>query len=187
MKTIKTYLPVFSGFYGTLFEEVIDSEIDYILEGDESFTMDNIEFDFKQFREDIAQRCVDIFEDALNRELGTKVAVIFESICSPRQYNFGNDSIDVAMIISEEDFNWILNVIKTNAEEIQEELVERYSSRDGFYSHHSTDLNDWLVDLENAHKFGAMLDILCNVLDIVDEEEMVDRVRGNVSLDYEIL
>ena len=194
MKTIKTYLPVFSGFYGTLFEDIIDSEVDYILEGEETYTTDNVEFDYKTFKDDISKQCVGVFEDAFNRDIHTKLSVSFESLFSPKFYNFENDSINVAISLSKEDFNTIISAIKGNKAEISEQLKERYSSREGFSSFHSTDLDEWIEDLtlefENeedcSHKWGAILEILCDVLDIIDEEEMVDKVRGNVSLDYEL-
>ena len=84
--------------------------------------------------------------------------------------------------------------IKENKTEISEQLKERYSSREGFSSFHSTDLDEWIEDLalefeveeDCSHKWGTILEILSNVLDIIDEEEMVDKTRGNVSLDYEL-
>ena len=194
MKTIKTYLPIFSGFYGTLFEDIIDSEVDYILEGEETYTTDNVEFDYKTFKDDISKQCVGVFEDAFNRDMHVKLSVSFESLFSPKFYNFENDSINVAISLSRNDFDTVISAIKENKTEISEQLKEKYSSRDGFSSFHSTDLDEWIEDLtlefENeedcSHKWGAILEILCDVLDIIDEEEMVDKVRGNVSLDYEL-
>ena len=194
MKTIKTFLPQFTGFYSTLFEDIIDSEVDYILEGEETYTTDNVEFDYKTFKDDISKQCVGVFEDAFNRDMHTKLSVSFESLFSPKFYNFENDSINVSISLSQNDFNAIISAIKENKTEISEQLKEKYSSRDGFSSFHSTDLDEWIEDLtlefENeedcSHKWGAILEILCDVLDIIDEEEMVDKVRGNVSLDYEL-
>lgn len=194
MKTIKTYLPIFSGFYGTLFEDIIDSEEENIFEENESYTTDNVEFDYKTFKEDISKQCVGVFEDAFNRDMHTKLSVSFESLFSPKFYNFENDSINVAISLSQDDFDTVISAIKENKTEISEQLKEKYSSRDGFSSFHSTDLDEWIEDLtlefENeedcSHKWGAILEILCDVLDIIDEEEMVDKVRGNVSLDYEL-
>ena len=194
MKTIKTFLPQFTGFYSTLFEDIIDSEVDYILEEEETYTTDNVEFDYKTFKEDISKQCVGVFEDAFNRDMHTKLSVSFESLFSPKFYNFENDSINVAISLSQDDFDTVISAIKENKTEISEQLKEKYSSRDGFSSFHSTDLDEWIEDLtlefENeedcSHKWGAILEILCDVLDIIDEEEMVDKVRGNVSLDYEL-
>ena len=193
-KTIKTFLPQFTGFYSTLFEDIIDSEEENIFEENESYTTDNVEFDYKTFKDDISKQCVGVFEDAFNRDMHTKLSVSFESLFSPKFYNFENDSINVSISLSQNDFNAIISAIKENKTEISEQLKEKYSSRDGFSSFHSTDLDEWIEDLtlefENeedcSHKWGAILEILCDVLDIIDEEEMVDKVRGNVSLDYEL-
>ena len=194
MKTIKTYLPIFSGSYGTLFEDIIDSEEAMIIEEQATLVESHIEFDYKAFKEDISKQCVGVFEDAFNRDMHVKLSVSFESLFSPKFYNFENDSINVAISLSQDDFDTIIATIKENKTEISEQLKERYSSRDGFSSFHSTDLDEWIEDLtlefENeedcSHKWGAILEILCDVLDIIDEEEMVDKVRGNVSLDYEL-
>lgn len=187
MKTIKTYLPIFSGFYGTLFENIIQDQ-------EELFFEDEVEFDYKTFKDDISKQCVGVFEDAFNRDMHVKLSVSFESLFSPKFYNFENDSINVAISLSQDDFDTIIATIKENKTEISEQLKERYSSREGFSSFHSTDLDEWIEDLtlefeteeDCSHKWGAILEILCDVLDIIDEEEMVDKVRGNVSLDYEL-
>lgn len=194
MKTIKTYLPVFSGFYGSLFQDIIDSEEEMIIEEQATLVESQIEFDYKAFKEDISKQCVGVFEDAFNRDMHVKLSVSFESLFSPKSYNFENDSIDVAISLSRNDFDTIISAIKENKTEISYQLKERYSSREGFSSFHSTDLDEWIEDLtfefENeedcSHKWGAILEILSDVLDIIDEEEMVDKVRGNVSLDYEL-
>ena len=194
MKTIKTYLPVFSGFYGSLFQDIIDSEEEMIIEEQATLVESQIEFDYKAFKEDISKQCVGVFEDAFNRDMHVKLSVSFESLFSPKFYNFENDSINVAISLSQDDFDTIIATIKENKTEISEQLKERYSSREGFSSFHSTDLDEWIEDLtlefeteeDCSHKWSAILEILCDVLDIIDEEEMVDKVRGNVSLDYEL-
>ena len=50
MKTIKTYLPVFSGFYGSLFQDIIDSEEEMIIEEQATLVESQIEFDYKAFK-----------------------------------------------------------------------------------------------------------------------------------------
>jgi len=193
MKTIKTYLPVFTGFAYTLFQDILDTAEENILE-DEGILYDEVIFKTKELKEDISKQCVGVFEDAFNRDMHVKLSVSFESLFSPKFYNFENDSINVAISLSEDDFKTIISAIKENKTEISEQLKERYSSREGFSSFHSIDLDEWIEDLtlefENeedcSHKWGAILEILSNVLDIIDEEEMVDLVRGNVSLDYEL-
>jgi hypothetical protein len=190
MKTIKTYLPCFTGFYATLFADIIDQAEENIID-DEGILYDEVTFKSKEFMTDISKECVGVFEDAFNRDMKVKLSVCFESLFSPKFYNFENDSINVAICLSDEDFDTIISTLKENREEVSEQLKERYLSREGFSSFHSTDFDTWIEDLTNenelSHKFGAILEILCEVLDIIDEEEMVDKVRGNVSLDYELI
>jgi hypothetical protein len=193
MKTIKTYLPQFAGFYGSLFGAVIEDQEERILE-DENLTSDEVDFDYSQVRTAITKECVGVFEDAFNRDMGTDLKVTFDYIYSPKFYNFENDSINVSIQFSSGDFERIKNTLIANALEVAKELKERYSTRPGFISFTSTDFTDWMEDLqkeheneeEDSHKWGAILDILCDLLQIVNEEEMVDRVQGNVSLDYTI-
>lgn len=193
MKTVKTYLPVFSGFYSTIFEAIIEDQEERILE-DENLNSDEVDFDYKQIREGIAKECVGVFQDTFNRDMGTNLIVTFEAISSPKFYNFENDSINVSIQFSLGDFDKIKHALIVNALEVAKELKERYSSRPGFVSFQSSDFTDWMEDLQNeyeeedddSHKCGGILDILCDILEIVDEEEMADRSNGNVSLDYKI-
>ena len=185
MREIETYLPVFTGFYGTLFGDIIEREEDNILE-DENLDLDIVKFEYKKFMEDVSKECVGVFEEAFNRDLGTNIDISFENLISPREYNFTNDLIDVTFKVSDEDFEKIKVAIIENKDEISEMIEERFSSRDGFVSLTSTDFDEWIEDMEHYQKFGALLEMLCEVLEVISEEEMVDLVQGNVSMDYEI-
>ena len=185
MKTINTFLPVFNGFYGTYFGNAIDSEEESILDELE-LNSDQVTFNTKQFTIDVAKECVGIFQDSFNRELGIKMNVTFDSIYSPKFYNFSNDEIVVSIEISDEDLQTIKNAVKENEVEISEMIKDKYQSRDGFASATSTDFKDWMEDFENEHKFGTLLEMLSEVLQIVSEEEMIDRMIGNVSMNYTV-
>ena len=185
MREIETYLPVFTGFYGTLFGNNMDQEEELILD-DLELTSDDVEFQYKEFMTDVSKECVGVFEEAFNRDLGTNIDISFENLISPMQYNFTNDLIDVIFKVSEEDFEKIKAAINENRVEISKMIKERFSSRDGFISFTSTDFDEWIEDMEHYQKFGALLEMLCEVLEVISEEEMVDLVQGNVSMDYEI-
>ncbi len=54
MKTYKTYLPIFKGYYGSIFKPNEDSEIDYINElrtenNKPKINYDEIEFDYNKY------------------------------------------------------------------------------------------------------------------------------------------
>ncbi len=185
MREIETYLPVFTGFYGTLFGDIMEREEENILEH-EKLTSDDVEFQNKEFMTDVSKQCVGVFEGAFNRDLGTNLDISFENLISPMQYNFTNDLIDVTFKVSDEDFEKIKAAIIENKDEISEMIEERFSSRDGFISFMPTDFDEWIEDMEHYQKFGALLEMLCEVLEVISEEEMVDLVQGNVSMDYEI-
>ena len=163
----------------------MEREEENILE-DENLEWDNVKFKYREFKIDVSKQCVGAFQGAFNRDIGTNIDISFGSLISPMQYNFTNDFIDVIFKVSEEDFEKIKEAIIENKVEISKMIKERFSSRDGFVSFMSTDFDEWIEDMEHYQKFGALLEMLCEVLEVISEEEMVDLVQGNVSMDYEI-
>ena len=156
------WLPVFPGFYGTMFdyEEEINSETDYEVERlseihkisvdiinqllYDSRYYDSIEFDYKEYEKDAARGCCDWVEYQLQAALGDdKVKVVFESIHSPREYNFANDSINCKITVDEEK---VLQYLRDHKESFAEYLKDNFTSYDGFHSFYSNQLEDWLPE-----------------------------------------
>lgn len=175
IKTIKTFLPVFNGFYNSVFEP--ESPFERDLESGES-DQEILEYykdleidDFDWLKENIFRHtnygaiqneCAEIITDSLMDldELDLIKSIKFEKVVSPKYYNFSTDSINVEI---EADFNKIADYLKQNLETFKQDRLDRYTSRSGFISHYSNDLDYWL-DQENwdSHGLGSVLDFILN-------------------------
>ena len=166
MKTIKTYLPVFSGFYNSYYESQADSlaEIEYEYFKDiycEDLDFDDLEFDYKSFYNECAECMVFEVRDELV-SLGFVSDIDYQKIISPKYYNFSNDSINVAIKLKDENITNIMNYLFVWTEEFAEYLKRKYTSRDGFISSYSNSIEDWLntESLEHPHKLGSILNFI---------------------------
>lgn len=170
MTTTKTWLPVFSGFYSTIWD-VNDSDfLDYNLK-DEGLTKEEVNeayrlkcYDeaYNEYRDSVVSNAVYFIE----RELSEYVTSIkLERLVSPREYNFQNDSINVAIELSDDNVATIKKYIENNSDKWQDYLTNHYTSRDGFWSSHSNDSsdNEWAVEnaVKSEHNLGAILQFIC--------------------------
>lgn len=160
MKTlkIKTWLPVFPGFYGTNFEPDEESVIEH------PYKFDDYDFFYDDYQKDCSKECVNAIQAKL-KELGFNCKVVFEQLRSPREYNFSNDAIDVTFKISESFIKKLKKYCTENVGDF-DEYLERYKSCSGFISHYSHMFTDWLDYINpeclenNAHILGALLDFV---------------------------
>lgn len=164
MRKIETYLPLFPGFYGTIFEPYEDNEIEYINELRKDKGLDDIgwedcEWDYKDYRERVAE-CVMRFVEWKLKQMGLKFT--YQAIQSPKFYNFSNDSINVEVEV--ENMNKIIQYLNENEDEFRQHIKESYTSCDGFISYHSNNSDNWIDDLESevtlSHKLGATLEFI---------------------------
>ena len=165
---IESYLPIFAGYYGFfdgIIERCEENELEHIneLRGDkdlEPVDWDDVKWSvYDDARKIINERCVDWVEDKIKELLNIHIKVNYQSMVSPKYYNFSNDSINVEYEI--DSLTVIRNYLIDNRGMFEEYLLENYKSRDGFISSHSHKVDDWLSvmysekDLE--HKFGSIL------------------------------
>jgi hypothetical protein len=175
MKTIETYLPVFPGFYGTIFEPNEDSELEYFnnLREENHLTpvsFDQFKFDYSGYENEIAKNCCNFIENELKDYISK---VEFERLKSPKEYNFYNDAIDCKISLSDENIKAIKDFIGLHVHEFNVYIHDNYTSYDGFLSHYSNDFNEWVNDIDNClthiHKLGSILNFICWCLDINQE------------------
>jgi len=201
--TIGTWLPVFPGFYGTFFdgENMYSQELDYIRETvePESLRIVMIENFFssatstklwKEYTDLTARQCVKIIEGKL-KELAFVESIKFDEICSPREYNFSSDTINIEVVFSAENVKNIRHFISEHFAQWKEYLKETYTSYDGFMSFHSNDsgAEEWYIDsaLNDKHNAGSILEFLCGENEI-NSETLYYGCEDNVCIsidDYE--
>lgn len=180
----KTWLPLFPGFYGTLYEPDETNEIDEINSQREEKGLPPAEwgdfrFDYAEYMEKVAERAVTFVEDKLNNSLDHplpfKVKLKFEGIDSPREYNFRNDIINIE--VSGVNRRELIKYLRDHAEDLAGYFEEVYTSRSGFISFHSNNIQDWITDLhegfKDEHKLGGILSaILCTYGEDIDDMTM---------------
>ena len=184
MKT-ETYLPVFKGFYGSIFEPDETNEIDHINElrtdkGLSEIDFDDCEFDYSKYYLDVSKYLVDEIESELSEYVES---IEFQELKSPQFYNFTNDYINV---IIKPKPDAIINYIKTYKSEWEKYLLDNYKSCDGFissydYFPHSEDWNDYNI-INGKHQLGSALNFIAEN-EGINELDIWDWIVGNVSLD----
>jgi len=159
METTVMQLP-FSGFYESLWSSALDSEEEYTAEAmseaqaedgiPEEFRLTASEIaeamfyamDYRAAHLNIARQYVEAFNDWAEDETGLDLGLTFESMSSPRFYNFETDRIFATVPLAT-----VRELFRQSAEEsharLAEILVERHTSRSGFHSFYSNDLEDW--------------------------------------------
>ena len=191
MKT-ETFLPGFSGFYGTIHEfnenaiqsddivERLDEE--HVLDIPSSIDLDDLyEVDYEQYQKDYVEAYTDVIEEFFN-DNGLKVKFTFQSVVSPKYYNFSNDSINIECDYEPSD---IIDLIEENFEAFQKYIEESYTSRDGFSSSYSNDADEWMNGIREDgfgdHELGACLEFILTLYDF-EEFDMAEMAReaGNI-------
>lgn len=180
---IKSYLPIFPGFYDTIFapceEDVFNEE--------EGESYDDFDYHYDEYRDRVVQACSASVESELIR-LGFPINIRVEGLQSPKYYNFENDSINVTYRLRGGALGKIKEYVEANMEAFVIYIKERYSSYDGFMSWYSNSGYEWKGYIserglnENTHYLGAIFQFIL-------ENEYYDHnilhenaVQGNIYL-----
>ena len=191
---VQTFLPVFNGFYNTVFEDILDNATDNVIEyhnetNGTELNYDNFDFDFTTIQNEICKDAVSKVEEKLN-EIGINCTINFETLFSPREYNFINDSINIE--INFKKFSRVIEILEQNFDSFAQYIKDHYTSCSGFISSHSSYASDWMEDLredaENeTHKVGAVLDfILQEIEEYKDDDLYFDLCENHYEIDYTI-
>jgi hypothetical protein len=134
--TILINIP-FSGFYESIHDDAINSVIEMELEN-ENINQDHYNsthFDFTELRTHIAKTYLKSYCEAFESKFDKPLNLQFDSIKSPRFYNFETDKL-VAQI-SKTDF---INIVKNHLDrdEFQNTINAEYGARSGFIPYSST-------------------------------------------------
>lgn len=179
---IETWLPLFKGFYNTLWDG--DSQMDSYCR-EYNVDSDNVDVDWNAFHKNTAFTLVGKMEDDLV-EMGFIHSMTLQAVVSPTYYNFKNDSINVFI---SPNVDRIRNYIHNNMVEFDSYVRRKYTSYDGFISSHPNNAPEWIENTHNfnvldnnKHTLGCLLDfILTN--ESVEDYDYIDRVEENVNFD----
>jgi len=190
---IETYLPIFSGFYNTIWqmdysyienfikeerkEKRLFSEIDF---GD-------LEINFKQYERDIIESLCEVVSNKMNTFINS---IKLQEINNPKTYNFTNDSADILIDVNIDEIKYF---IYKHKDKFKEYLKNRYTSCDGFISHYSNDFELWKSDTKdfqdfsiNGHYLGSILDFIANIIKINEIDLYEDVIENICILEYVI-
>lgn len=165
MKTIETRVP-FSGFYHSFYESRIDDNLKDRIH----HYCDNWDFHdfgilreifhkyatFDDCRNAIAQEHCTAFFDIYKDEFGIDLKAEYVEFTSPKYYNFETDKLyaRVSLNALKELWNWHK---QNDFVLLGQYIKERFTSRDGFISFITNDLQDWIEsDWESFHQDQIM-------------------------------
>lgn len=171
----------FSGFYNSIHEDVFNQEEEMILEDYPGRSWDD--FNWTIDYEGYCKRYV----WAVNSETGLDLE--FRNMWSPREYNFATD--EIYCFLNEEDLQKISSVL--NSDTLEKLIKERFTSRDGFISFYSNDLEVWKekeVEDWDELELGTLLDAWLIENQLNDDDALdyhcYDYCQGNGQyVDYE--
>jgi len=150
-KTIAT-IP-FQGFYNSLYSYAIENEINQSLEW---YTEDHelteaqretladgyLEKNTSEFYYNVSKDYAEAFIYEIERDTGLALNARFESMESPREYNFQTDRLFIEL--PETSAVAFINYILANhKEELEKLIAQRFTSCDGFWSNYDNTLEDW--------------------------------------------
>ena len=130
----------FSGFYESLHDSALDDALKLEFSDDNGIENDELVYrawdsaDWPIIHKEYAKE----YAKGFAHEFGIK-SLGFESLKSPREYNFTTDRIFCQIGYAE-----LCGIVKTfDLAEFSAYVRERFTSRDGFISYYSADLADW--------------------------------------------
>ena len=161
-------IPNFEGFYCSWLDEEINHiarcEAEYFAEEydlsedkqqeiEESYCTQN----YHNLEVEICKTYIPHYFEAIEDKIGFELNASFESLTSPKYYNFETDrlfvEIDTDKIILL--MSWICN---NQFEKLRQVIESRFTSRDGYIPHYSNSLEEWGdVDTWDYNQLGTAL------------------------------
>ena len=182
MEAIRTqsYLPVFTGFYGSFFEDYLDhlEEMEYEYLAENSDEAQHLEFDYKQYYKDCSYEMMYKVCELLT-DLDLIDNYYFVKLQSPKEYNFANDTIIVDYVLTDRNAFNIKTYLLNNYSAFKRYIKDNYTSYDGFMSYHSNNAEEWLQllpeCLNDEHKLGSILNFILENEEI-SEHDLFERI-----------
>lgn len=162
----------FSGFYNSIHDSVIDSALEYEAECyADSDKANDIIFDvlnvnhYDKIREALSKVFVEGVNELFCYEYDIKLDLEFESLKSPKFYNYSTD--EIYCYVANDKINELVALLD-NENDFIEALKYKYQSRDGFIVFDST-----LQAIDNKDYSLFFSDLLCQLIDFdkIDNNE----------------
>lgn len=168
----------FSGFYNSshdvLFDDYIERECEHLAEEYnatpeqlEKLTNLYMDCNWQAIRNAYSQKYVDAVESLIESESGQAIKLEYESLESPKYYNFETDCIYAK--ISLEDIKTMFNAL--DPKEWKQHVKDNCTSYDGFISFYPSDYAEWKEPIEQwgEARLGMVLELyLATILEVDD-------------------
>jgi len=191
---IKTFLPIFSGFYNSIWQFDDNSVLYDVNETRQEknlqeITYDNLEIAYSEYESDISKELCNVLKEQLSDFVEN---ITFENVYNPKTYNFSTDAINCIIETKPEN---IKEFIYKNKDAFCEYLKENYTSYDGFISSYSNSFVEWQSYTNNfnnldidKHTLGAILNFICiesGIDDLALYSKVIESVYvGNYLINY---
>lgn len=171
-------LPVFNGFYGTFFECECES---IFIDDDKDYN--DYKFNYVDYFKRVGNACCNAVESAL-KENDFPCLITYQSISSPREYNFANDDVVCKIDFKLKDLKRIIKICinDDNLESFEAYLTEHFKSREGFISFMVYDVETWVKEYlkPDYERFEACLHYLLQFYLIINDYN--DEILSNDNL-----
>lgn len=164
-KALRFNLPIFSGFYESIFEldmdYVQDSLNEDLEEGliKEAIDIWELDIDHRGFELEVSKACVAVISGWLI-EIGIiEEPLSYVETTYPEYYNYSTNRIIVDGYFN---LDKVRVLLEANKEAFASYLKRHYTSRDGFISYIDTNVNHWLSDSaswDTDNSYGERLDV----------------------------
>lgn len=153
----------FSGLYNSMYSHALDDEEEQFCEYEAEYRQEEdgipeeLHLDAGEYAEilmdvttydiahqAIAKKHVEVFEGVASKELGFKLPLVFEEMCSPKFYNFTTDRVFASITYGQVLRLFALSKKDKHAR-LEEMIKTRFTSYDGFISSYSNRLDKWLA------------------------------------------
>lgn len=187
---IKTWCPLFPGFYNTIFEYDRESDdIDYYnQENGTNYQYEDFNFDYKDYEQRVGKAFIDKLEQELKYYI-PDIKINFEAINSPKEYNFRNDSIYIELEINIETLIALIISDNEKMEFAKQYFIDNYTSHPGFISFHSNKISDWLninyINEEPDYRVGALLDCFCRI--VISEDDIIYWTDDQLYINFDLM
>lgn len=169
----------FLGFYDTVHDNAIDRAIESLFEdvnGDCNSRLINHFYsseciDYEQVRTAYAKDYAQAFA------IATKLQLTFDELNSPKEYNFQTDRIFVD--VTPESVTKLFASVDKDV--LRQRIKEEYTSRSGFISFYSPDLNEWPADITewDHNQLGTLISVAVDF----DEEKYMEELNDSGEVD----
>jgi hypothetical protein len=164
---IETYLPLFSGFYNTIWNDSEDWDYEFfecveIPENLKKYDLQDVS-DEALYSVNHQEREKDVVLsicETLPKFCPLIKSIELEEVISPREYNFYNDSADVIIDV---DMKSLQKWIDENEDFLDRYFKKRYTSYDGFWSRYPDSYGGWDMETDqftnlDGHYLGSILE-----------------------------